>query len=88
MGCIPYYMPRRVDDLRYCKGEEATEFVKILSNTTIMDRLGEVCPQSCGQVEFEYFATSENIDADEACAKAMLPGRTSLRVSLYLRVTD
>ena len=59
-----------------------------MSNTTIMDRLGEVCPQSCGQVEFEYFATSENIDADEACAKAMLPGRTSLRVSLYLRVTQ
>ena len=56
-----------------------------MSNTTIMDRLGEVCPQSCGQVEFEYFATSENIDADEACAKAMLPGRTSLQ---YVRVSQ
>ena len=29
MGCTPYYMPKRVDDLRYCTGDEATEFVKV-----------------------------------------------------------
>ena len=30
MGCTPYYMPRKVEDLRYCTGDEATEFVKVL----------------------------------------------------------
>ena len=55
MGCIPYYMPtRRVDDLRYCNGEEATEFVKILSNTTIMDRLGGACPQGGDSIEKDF----------------------------------
>ena len=30
MGCTPYYMPSKVDNLRYCTGDEATDFVKVL----------------------------------------------------------
>ena len=37
MGCTPYYMPRRVDDLRYCTGDEATEFVKVINNPRLLD---------------------------------------------------
>ena len=29
MGCTPYYMPSKVDNLRYCNGDEATDFVKV-----------------------------------------------------------
>ena len=28
MNCTPYYMPRR-DGLKYCNGDEATDFIRV-----------------------------------------------------------
>ena len=48
MGCTPYYMPSKVDNLRYCTGDEATDFVKVVHVYTLFDESGTARAQTLG----------------------------------------
>ena len=39
MGCTPYYMPSKEDNLRYCTGDEATDFVKVVYTPRLLNTL-------------------------------------------------
>ncbi len=46
-----------------------------MNNFTMFESSDEsICPQNCGQVEFEYIATTDSIDVAKACKERTLPG--------------